>query len=182
MRFEEAQVRDTSFAGKIGYALDTRVQCWLNQCKINAERELVDESLINFDSIINSVITDSFVQELPVCIKKVTSGDEKKETAHTGKKRKRFQDKNTVVSNEKQIEDWILKDSENYKSVFGGENLHKRPIMNGKPVCHLFHTRGYCFSDCRNKETHINSADLPEEIKEKYQKFCNICRKMEKKA
>ena len=78
MRFEGAQVRDTSFAVKVGYTLDTRVQCWLNQCKINVKRELVDDLLINFDPIINAVITDFFVQDLPVCIKRVTTVEEKK--------------------------------------------------------------------------------------------------------
>ena len=115
MRFEEAQVWDLSFIENVGYALDTRVQCWLNQCEINGERELVDDSLINFDPIINTVITDLFVQDPPVCIKRVTTEEEKKDqnVHQMSKNRKRSQHQETKVSNEKRIGDWFLKEGKN---------------------------------------------------------------------
>ena len=56
------------------------------------------------------------------------------------------------------------------------KHLNKRPTIGKAPVCVRFHTKGFCFNDCVNKNTHTSSQDLPTSTKKEYTNFIKVCR------
>ena len=122
--FEGFQIRDNEFATKIGYAIDTRIFRWLQQCQINEDRELIDDKLINFDSLVSQVLTDSFFQVLPITFKS-TNHDES--TTNSNQKRKgdfnddKGKNKNRKIQNSKPINEWLVADAQEYKTKFAGK-------------------------------------------------------------
>ena len=69
----------------------------------------------------------------------------------------------------------MASDPREYKEKFAGKNLKERPKLLGKSICQRFHSKGYCFSDCFNKVTHIPSQDLDETSKNAYSAYCVLC-------
>ena len=82
--------------------------------------------------------------------------------------------KEKVINNDP-IKHWIVQQKE-YSLHFAAKNLLERPMLKGKPMCQRFHSKGYCFPDCLNKTTHIDSATLDESIKKLYSKYVDKCR------
>ena len=62
---EGYQLRDENFATKFGYAIDTRIFRWLQECQNQESRELVNDSIINFTPLVDQIMMDLFVQQLP---------------------------------------------------------------------------------------------------------------------
>ena len=69
LTLEAAQFRDKLFATKLGYVVDTRAYRWLQQCQAYDNRQEVNDNLIQFENIVEQVLTDSFIQILPVTFK-----------------------------------------------------------------------------------------------------------------
>lgn len=67
-------------------------------------------------------------------------------------------------------------ENENYQQKFACKHLNKRPKLGKAPVCVRFHTKGFCFNDCVNKNTHISSQDLFSSTKKEYTDFIKVCR------
>ena len=84
--------------------------------------------------------------------------------------------KNRKIQNSIPINEWLVADAQEYKTKFAGKKLSDRPKLLEKSVCQRFHSKGYCFSDCFNKETHIPSKDIDNVTKEGYSNYCKICR------
>ena len=62
---ESAQYRDKRFATKFRFALDTRYFRWMEQCKGSKDRESVNNQLLKFDTLLDSVLTEQFHQTIP---------------------------------------------------------------------------------------------------------------------
>ena len=138
----------------------------------------MDDDLINFSSLIGQVLTDSFFQQLPVTFKAISSIDiTDKSSDHKKRKKEDSEKKNRKIINSKKIDEWIVSSPKEYQEKFAGKNLSDRPKLFGKSMCQRFHSKGYCFFDCYNKETHIPSQDLDEPTKKDYWKYCQICTK-----
>ena len=63
--FKAKECLDEEFPAKFLFAVDTRFQIWLNDCKSAKFRNKVDDSIIGFRPIINQVIFSSFNMNLP---------------------------------------------------------------------------------------------------------------------
>lgn len=109
------------------------------------------DEAVDFDRIIEDILYDKFYQPLPTTFAEFT------------KKRKAEDISKPGVNNDK------------YKKHFAGKNMKARPMIDGKPACHRWHTKGYCFDECRNKNTHIPSTQLSEETKVEYKNFFDLC-------
>ena len=171
--FEACQARDTSFATRVSYAIDTRIFRWLQMCRDCPEREQVSDNLIDFDDIARDVLLDRYSQPLPSSIKLVEKPN------GSDKKRKREDDESGAVENKGTIQEWLLKPDENYTEVFAGKHVELKPKIDGRLICSRFHTKGYCFDNCKNKATHVDSSKLPKKIQEHYGKYIRTCRKQE---
>ena len=178
LTFEGAHIRDPSFPTKLGYAIDTRIFRWLEECSSCDDRGSVDDSLLNFDVLMNQVMTDSFIQHLPVTFKSVSKQTD--DDPIQPQKKLKIEEKQQRVEkqrliNNKPINDWVVP-HEVYKRDFAGKNLHLRPKLNGKDMCQRYHSKGYCFDDCPLRVTHIPSEQLETKVKEAYKKFVHQCK------
>jgi len=187
LTFEAAQVRDKNFATKLGYAIDTRIFRWLQQCRSNRTRSSVNDSLLGFDHLIDQVLTDSFIQFLPMTFKQFstttnddTSNNESSESSPVKKKPKTnqindYKEPKEQVKNPKTLKNWLVTYSD-YNKCFAAKNLTNRPNYKNRPMCQRWHSKGYCFNDCLNKLTHIPSGDLDDKSTEAYTKYVEKCR------
>ena len=179
LTFEGAQIRDSSFATKLGYAIDTRIFRWLDQCSSNIDRELVNDSLLDFNILVDQVLTDSFIQHLPVTIKRIEPTEHNKIRAQTPhQKRQRLEEpqpqRKQKITNEKTIDKWIVSHDQ-YAKYIAGTNIQARPKLNNTYVCPRFHSRGYCFEDCKNVSIHVSSHSLSTNVQKEYKSFIKQC-------
>ena len=178
---ESAQHRDNLFVTKFCFALDTRFFRWMEQCKQAKDREDVNDQLLNFSTMLDSVLIDQFYQTLPSTMKLVSDKPSHQTSAGVNSKpSKKQKTKNETedrkVDNKKPVPAWICKESEDYREIFAGKNCTQRPKIGNFPMCVRFHTKGFCFSDCINKSSHLPSQDLPQNTKTSYSNFIKICR------
>ena len=177
LTFEHSQIRDTQFASKLCYAVDTRIFRWLQQCLRKNDRESVDDSLIDFKPMFASVLTDSFYQELPLAISELPSSNNADTENVNNRKRKRVLDdqEERRVTNPKTNPDWMLKENESYSELVSSKHVDKRPILNGKRMCPRYHMKGYCFTNCANKNSHIPSKDVDKNTAKAFFEFVRLC-------
>ena len=169
--YEAQAATDPSFIAKVLTAVDTQVNCWLQECSLTPLRCNVDDTLVNFNSIHRQIKTRQFSFHLPASIahpqnqKKRQRGDDNDEE----KKNKR-----SPIQNPNQNPRWKLRSGEDYNTVFKNKHCDKRPIMNGVRMCPRWHIRGICFSGCNLAQTHVTSTSDP--ITSEMNAFCKLCR------
>ena len=56
---------DKEFATKFIFAIEIRIQCWLRACIMYDDQSMIDDRLINFDPIIESVLNSTLNIVLP---------------------------------------------------------------------------------------------------------------------
>ena len=183
--FEGAQLRDSSFVTKLGYAIDTRIFRWLDQCRSSKSRTQVNDSLLNFETLFDNVLTDSFIQNLPSTFQEFTPSQPNQQTQtnnhqsdnHRAKRHRGLNTDNMQkerILNMKQIQEWIASPTD-YRTKIMGKHLDSRPKIYNKPMCQRYHSKGYCFSDCVNKVTHIPSQDIDLNTQKLYRKYLDKC-------
>jgi len=174
--FEAQQLNDNNFFTKFGYQVDTRVFRWLQQCESCEDREDVDDSLIDFKPLVQAVLNDQFIQRLPCTFKSIDSDEPEPLASKNPKKRKHDgnQEESRLQRNSSPIDDWIVP-KDIYRKNFAGKHLDDLPIFKDRPMCHRFHSKGHCFSDCINAVSHIPSTDLDDKTKAAYSVYCKKC-------
>ena len=185
--FEAAQLRDPAFSTKLGYAIDTRVFRWLQQCQVQSDRNRVNDGLLGFDSIFDDVLTDSFVQYLPTTFNDFVPTKTKSErnsslaeedSSTPNRKRTRTNPtstENKKIINPNPITEWMVS-NEDYNKLFAGRNLNLRPKIKLRPMCQRFHSKGYCFENCSNRHSHIPSNEVEKQTKDAYSKYVKQCK------
>ena len=186
LTFESAQFRDNTFATKLGYAVDTRVFRWLEQCRTFNDRSQVNDSLLDFNIIVDQILTDSFFQVLPLTFRKFVAtdaGDNENSIApntSTSHRNKRTRNDTPTIDkrimNTKPIKSWQVSPVD-FNKHMSMKNLELRVPFKGKFICPRFHSKGYCFDDCANKVSHIPSTDLDDNIQKVYSTFVEKCKK-----
>eukprot|EP00978_Attheya_sp_CCMP212_P038202 scaffold187067_cov45-Attheya_sp.AAC.1 len=59
---------------------------------------------------------------------------------------------------------WLLQDGKSYnKILFAGKNKPKFPEGNCRWCPRCYHTKGFCFEDCSDKNNHTLSMNIPKE-------------------
>ena len=183
LTFEGSQYRDNAFVTKLGYAIDTRVFRWLDQCRAASNRRTVNDSLLTFDTLFDQVLTDSFYQTLPPTFKDFSSPPvpqiiQNNHESHRSKRSRPNDEQNKErVINTKQIDEWIVSPTD-YRLKVMGKLLDARPTLNNRPMCQRFHSKGYCFTDCVNKSTHTPSKDIEPTVQKLYLKYVTRCRNL----
>jgi len=160
-------VEDKLFATKILYAIDTRNQRWLGQCKEARDRADVDDRIINFDDILNPILNCQFNVSLPPVFALVNRNQV---TSTTGcllpatdprKKRKRTEKDEGSIERAKKVDPaFALKDTEQWKD-FCGVCQDSKPAWENKKMCIRWNIRGFCFDNCTNKDSHVEPDENP---------------------
>jgi len=173
MIYESLIDQDNEFTAKFLFAIDTNVQLWLKDCKNAVFREDVNDNLIDFKPLLTQVKTRQFNMLLPKSFKHLLDKDSNSSSPlpdHPSKKRKLNNNNNPQdkVDNEGVISEWLVNNDIFSKKLRHSDNLKKRPKMGDFPMCHRWHSKGYCFGNCTNISTHTESSKLTNDQKEKY--------------
>ena len=169
--------QDKFFIAQFLFALDTRINLWLESCESCKFRDEVDDSLIDFTEILHQVRTRNFSHKLPLSIREVLNEDKSKTNNNhldnNGPLQKRQrqtqeQTNNDKMTNNSTIDKWMINEPIYSTRLRSGDSLKSRPLLENVPICHRWHSKGYCFENCNNKATHIASSSLPAKAKKEY--------------
>ena len=165
-------VSDHLFVAKIMYAIDIRVQRWLEQCKGASSRCAVDDRIIDFREIISDIGNCRFNIELPPSFTQPTvtprmiddSNPGRNPRKRKGLDEKENENKKRMVNNENQLEEFNMIAGETWKGTFCGKCVEDCPNWSGTKVkmCPRWHSKGDCFSDCRDSESHVPDSSIPD--------------------
>lgn len=178
---EAKHISDPTFCTKFGYAIDTRVYRYLEMCKTAVDREQVDSSAIQFNSLVQAVLYDNFHQNLPATFAEFSPSkkrdlEKEEDTEEEFSRKKKAKEDKKKLMNKGQIEEWLCKDKDEYRRKFAGKHQDKKPKINGVYMCQRWHTKGHCFQNCSMKDSHIPSTDLNDKAKEEYLDFVKLCK------
>ena len=166
---------DKSLPTNILYAIDTEIQRWFEQCEMATDRMEVDDSIINFISIVNDVLRSRLFIDLPDIFKSTTKHkivDNPLDNVSPKKRRRLSDNKGNLLKNEEPNEAYKIKDGEDFLSVFGGNNLCHRVDWDGNSkMCPRFHSKQYCFDNCKNKVSHVPKSQVPGNKDKEYKNF-----------
>ena len=131
--FEAMQISDNQVFTKLGCQIDTRIFRWLQQCESTDDREVVDDSTINFQPIVSQILNAQFIQTLPPIFKTKNDNahDEDNNNDRKSKKKKLNQDASRHIKNAGPIQQWIAASAEDYQIYFSGKHLELRPRFKG---------------------------------------------------
>ena len=143
---------DPSFIAKIMCAVDERIYHWLKQCSIYTMVLDTETYLMDFTSLLMDIRLNRFVYILPPSIAKLVSKDATSDTKPVDKERK---DRATAIRNSAPVQEWKLRPQETWNTVFRNQTF-KGPMLSMQcHPCLKYHVRGACFSDCKNKASHL---------------------------
>ena len=145
---------DTKFIAKFLVATDNRVNMYLEECMKAEDPMDISPRWLNAESICESIEMNVFYYTLPASVKSIVMPDDR------GKKRKADAEKekesqtSTRVVNQNQVEEWKLREGEDYSAVFRHKVKSGPKLSMGCHGCHKFHNKGWCYSDCDNAASH----------------------------
>ena len=165
---------------KMLFALDEEVQRWLEDCMTTEDREDVDDSTIeDLTDIVRDVLKGRFYITLPDTFKMETENSQHVGTTSGTRSLKKQKlkdaanDDKGMIQNTEPNDDYKMLDGENYKQVFCGKNVCHRVEWDddGTKMCPRFHSRFYCFDNCRHKASHVPKSQVPADKDAKYKQF-----------
>lgn len=182
---------DEFFVAKFMFAVDRRVQRWLKSCEkaVNSRNE-VNDSILDFDDVIEHVLNGTFSITLPPAFSKVKAdtseikdadgkhkGGEGGEEGKGRKKRKSEDGKGNAVKNSTQPDEFKLTSGENWKEQFAGILTTDRPAWNEKVrMCARWHIKGDCYDNCSRKDSHVPNDKIPDDKRAAMTEFIAKCR------
>ena len=171
--YEERVQNHQWFLAKFISYVDRRILLFLESCSTATSVPNIKFHLINFDTLLQSIIDGTFSMDLPSVILNALEPPTKPEPTNTGKKRtpKKPDDNGSnkwtppqhgePAINASIHPPWPLKDGENYV-----ENFIRRIDRSRLPtrdICLNYHIRGTCHSLCTQASTHIPVSSLSDQ-------------------
>ncbi len=169
---------DVEFASKFLFAVDSRFQIWLKQCRITQNRCKVDNSIINFSHLVSQVLFGSFHITLSPTFKIKSPNEESATPAGTKKansnnsgggdegkrKKKKADEARDMIKNEAPHPELCMLAGKTWAIDVENKNVNKRPKWNKKTnMCPRWFLQKYCFNNCKHKESHIKADNIPAE-------------------
>ena len=171
--YESQSLNDNTFIASVLTSIDTRVNCWLQDCATKPFRCNVDDELVDFTDIQKAIRIRQFSFTLPPSIRSHISSSSKRQDPPSNLDDGREQ-KRQPIQNPKKNNRWKLRDGEDYREIFADKHIGKRPSWNGVNICPRWHIRGVCFSGCNLSETHREITDP--ELRRQMDTYCKLCR------
>lgn len=174
----KARESNKTFMSQFLFAVDTRFQLWLDECMSLPCRTQVDDSMLNFTPIIESVRFGTFNVTLPITFvptkdktdtpassgsKRKAPSNNKDDDENTQKKKARAKDRNSQrVQNDSQPDSCKPQTGETWATHFANKGFNDRVDWDGTcKMCPRWLIRGFCFADCINATSHVKSESLP---------------------
>ena len=137
---------------------------------------MCDKLLDDLPDIIRDVCRGRFSFDLPLVFKGNRMPDD--ETDGLRNKRRKIEDKapvidKRVIQNQTPNEEYKLLDGEEFSKMFGGRHniCHRIDWPDGEKMCPRFHSKYYCFNNCKNKASHVPQSQVPPEQDKGYKRF-----------
>jgi hypothetical protein len=172
--FRAMECLNKEIPSKFLLAVDKRYQIWLKECKIYLGRNDMSNSIINFSSIVSQVFFGTFHMDLPPTFKMIAL---KGTIYHKGGKRPELEPGNDkwgkkkgkkgdnpwdLIKNKHPHAELCMLANETWAIIFANNNLDKCPKWGKKSgCCPCWFLNRYCFSNCKNKESHIKAKKIP---------------------
>eukprot|EP00957_Ditylum_brightwellii_P162828 12399346-Ditylum_brightwellii.AAC.1 len=87
------------------------------------------------------------------------------------------EDKKRWIENSNQIEEFRMKEGEEWEANFCGKCAEAQPIWKGKvKMCVRWNTKGGCFKDCKHGESHVSANQISGEKRAEYLAYLNKVR------
>ena len=152
-------VSDCEFISQVLTTINTRVNCWIDECTSKPYRCNVDDELLNFDDMKRMIKKRNFYFSLPPAVRCHTSKQPRANHHDHDKSRYDWPSKRSPVHNKNWVSPWKLKENEYYKAIFNNENSSKLPTLDGVHLYPRCHTRGIYFTGCNLSSTHCVITD-----------------------
>jgi len=184
--YEERIQNHQWFLAKVISYVDRRIQLFLESCSTAASVPAIKFHLVNFDTLLQSIIDGTFAMDLPSVILNALEPPSKTEPTTTNKKRTPERPDDTGSSkrtppnrgepsiNASIHPPWRLKDGENYV-----ENFVRRIDRSKLPACDIclnYHIRGTCHSLCSRASTHTPVSSLSDQQRTSTTEFIKAAR------
>lgn len=186
--FKSREARETTFVSKFLFAIDTRMQMWLDECMTQPSRDLVDDSILNFNSVIDSVRFGNFDIALPPTFTTNTPDDKPKGKKNKGGSENTTNDKDDTkkkrskLDNSSQPDQFKLRPGEVWATHFAGK-IQGRVVWEERPanesniyMCARWFIGGYCFSNCHNAKSHVAATEIPADKVTAFAQYMATCR------
>ena len=182
--FRAREINDDQFYSKFMFAADSRFQIWLKQCRSATNRNEVNDNTIDFRPLISEVMFGNFHYNLPPTFKmkdpaagtttttaatKPTDKDKDKEGK--GRKKKKGDEDRTMLKNDSPHPELCMLANETWAINFASKHIDKR-----KGCCPRWFLNKYCFSDCKNKDSHVKGNDIPADVLATMKAWLKLCR------
>ena len=186
---------ETEFMSKFLFAVDRRFQLWMESCMIQTTRSEVDDGILNFTPLVDSIRFSNFDLRLPLTFTTVQdkpteakssnkrkggsggsggSGGDQENSNENSKKKKKGGNK---VNNTHQPDQFKMRMGETWQTHFANKNVDKRVTWEGDAkMCPRWFIGGYCFDNCFHKSSHVNADDIPAEKAAAFKSFLDTIR------
>jgi ribonucleotide reductase beta subunit family protein with ferritin-like domain len=172
--FKTCIAGNKEFATKFIFAIEIRIQCWLRACMTYDDQSMIDDWLVNFNPIIESVLNSRLNILLPpnFIIAPTTKqtnttvvllGDvTKKRNTRRRKTANGNNDNNCMVKNTAPVKEFLLKEGEDWSKDFSRKCTGDHPKWGDTDwMCAHWWVKGKCFRDCENKASHVGACAIP---------------------
>ena len=168
-------------AAQFLFAIDIKIQRWLGQCKHAKDRSEVDDRLVDFKDLMDEVLDQKFSRVLPPSFSQpqpsLEDGTDEPQPKKRKKGKKGDETDGRKVTNPSVLPEFKVVDDNEWKSKFCGRCIEDRPVwkevQNGQNIamCPRWHSRGFCFKDCHNAQSHVEPDKVPANKKAEYQSY-----------
>ena len=187
--FRAREIADEQFYSKFLFAVDSRFQIWLKDCRNARHRNEVNDNTIDFTPIISQILFGCFTYNLPPTFKikdsaadaeattPAASATSEKKDSDGGRKKKKKDDNKTMVKNDAPHPELCMLATETWAINFANKHVDKRPTWNEHSrCCPRWFLQKYCFSDCKNKDSHVKANEIPAENLNNMKTWIKLCR------
>ncbi len=190
--FKARERLDEQFYSKLLFAIDSRFQICLKQCRNARNRNKVDDNTINFMPVVLQVLFRSFHINLPptyqmkdpavtvaAATAKTSASDRKDSSGNKEgkrKKKKKNEDR-AMVKNKAPHPELCMLSTETWAINFMSKHNNKRLKWNKMcRCCPRWFLQKYCFLDCKNKDNHVKANKIPAENLTNMKAWIKLCR------
>jgi hypothetical protein len=185
--FKAKEKTDAKLCSKFLYAVDTRFQLWLEECSNADRRNRVDDNLLDFRNLIESVHFRTFKLNLPSAFLEPKFKDSiitpKKGGGLKGKENKGNKNKierkkiNKRIVNASPPPKFKLAQGKTWGISFANKNILGRVTWKGDcKMCPCWLINSYCFDNCINAESHMEARLISSPKISEFNDFMQVIR------
>jgi hypothetical protein len=185
--FKAREAREKEFVSKFLFAVDTRMQLWLEECSTLTSRDQVDDSTLDFSAIVNSVRFGDFDAKLPSTFSKPDNNSDNKKRSNassSGSTNRQGDEEATTkktktrvgVKSPSQPESFKMKTGETWAATFASKKVEPVIWEDDVIMCPRWFICGRCFSNCNSIKSHVGASEIPEDKLTAFAEYMKKCR------